>query len=73
LMVPAMDLQHPSKASIGLGVWQLGLVSPSIPHFQHSPDATGVVPGEREYGHVSLTYSLGLSMFHWVIWALYSA
>jgi hypothetical protein len=55
LIVPAMDLQRPSRAGIGLGLWQLGLVCPIIPHFQHSPDATGAVLGERGYGHVSLT------------------
>jgi hypothetical protein len=70
LIVAAIDLQCPLRADTGLGLSQLGLMCPIIPH---SPNMTGAVPGERGYGHNSLTGCPGWSLFHWAICVLYNA
>ena len=72
-MLVAMDLQHPSKTGTGLVLSQFAFLCPSMPHFQHSPDATGVVPGEKGYSRISLMYCPGFSLFHCAVWVLYNA
>jgi hypothetical protein len=69
----ATDLHLASSPGIRVELLQLGLMCPSMLHFQHSPDVMGAVPGESGYSRVSFTCCLVYCMFHCVIWVLYEA